>query len=229
LNIKETVLEVTYSILPVTILVTILQFTIVKLPLPVFMRFIGGSVMVMSGLILFMIGVKAGFIPVGELIGSALVRKGKLWLITVFGFILGFAVTVADPDVQILAKQVSDITKGEIGRLLLIIPVAIGLGIFLAIALTRIFVNIPIRYIFIAGYSLVFIIGIFAPTEYFAVSFDAGGVTTGPMIVPFIVALGVGVTSVTSKKNASGDSFGLLGLSCIGPILAVLLLGVICK
>jgi len=210
-------------------LVTILQFTIVKLPLPVFMRFIGGSVMVMSGLILFMIGVKAGFIPVGELIGSALVRKGKLWLITVFGFILGFAVTVADPDVQILAKQVSDITKGEIGRLLLIIPVAIGLGIFLAIALTRIFVNIPIRYIFIAGYSLVFIIGIFAPTEYFAVSFDAGGVTTGPMIVPFIVALGVGVTSVTSKKNASGDSFGLLGLSCIGPILAVLLLGVICK
>ena len=229
MNIKETVLEVTYSILPVTILVTILQFTIVKLPLPVFMRFIGGSVMVMSGLILFMIGVKAGFIPVGELIGSALVRKGKLWLITVFGFILGFAVTVADPDVQILAKQVSDITKGEIGRLLLIIPVAIGLGIFLAIALTRIFVNIPIRYIFIAGYSLVFIIGIFAPTEYFAVSFDAGGVTTGPMIVPFIVALGVGVTSVTSKKNASGDSFGLLGLSCIGPILAVLLLGVICK
>lgn len=229
MNIKETVLEVVYSILPVTILVTVLQFTIVKLPSSMFVKFIGGSIMVMLGLILFMIGVKAGFIPVGELIGSALVRKGKLRLIILFGFILGFVVTIADPDVQILAKQVSDVSQGEIGRLLLIIPVAIGLGIFLAIAFTRIFVNIPIKYFFIVGYSLAFIIGIFAPSEYFAVSFDAGGVTTGPMIVSFIVALGVGVTSVTSKKGSSGDSFGLLGLSCIGPILAVLLLGVIGK
>lgn len=203
LNIKETILEVVYSILPVTVLVTVLQFTIVKLPMQLFLKFIGGSIMVMLGLILFMIGVKAGFIPVGELIGSALVRKGKLWLIMLFGFILGFVVTIADPDVQILAKQVNDVSKGEISRLALIIPVAIGLGVFLSIALTRIFVNVPIKYIFIIGYLLTFIIGIFAPSEYFAVSFDAGGVTTGPMIVSFIVALGVGVTSVTSKKGAS--------------------------
>jgi len=229
LNIKETVLEVVYAILPVTILVTIMQLTIVKLPKEDFVMFIGGTVMVMLGLILFMIGVKAGFIPMGEMLGSALVSKGKLWLITIFGFILGFSVTVADPDVQVLASQVTRVSEGEIGRLLLIISVAIGVGIFISLALTRIFINLPMTYILIGGYTLAFIISLFAPSRFFALSFDAGGVATGPMIVSFIVSLGVGVMSVTAKKDSSSDSFGLLGLACIGPILAVLILGVLVR
>lgn len=227
MNIKETGREVIYSVLSITIFVIILQFTLVNLPSSIFIRFIGGSIMVMLGLILFMIGAKTAFIPMGELIGSALVQKGKLWLIILFGFILGFAVTIADPDVQILANQVSIITSGEIARTVLIITVSIGLGIFYAIAFARIFIDIPIKYFFVMGYTIAFIVGFFAPSEYFAVSFDAGGVTTGPMIVLFLVAMGVGVTSVTSKKGASENSFGLLGLSCIGPIIALLLLGVI--
>jgi len=226
LNFKETFLEVLYAILPIILLITVLQFTVGNLPLAVFGNFLGGSVLVLLGLVFFFIGVKMGFLPIGELLGAALISKGKLWLLLLFGFIIGFVVTVAEPDVQVLALQVDQVSDGAIDKTFIVIMVSLGVGIFIALALLRIILNIPIQHLLIAGYALVFLIGWFTAPQFLAVGFDAGGVTTGPMTVPFLLSFGVGVVSVTAKKDASGDSFGLVALGSIGPILAILLMGV---
>ncbi|TYP56113.1 DUF1538 domain-containing protein [Thermosediminibacter litoriperuensis] len=226
---KETVKEVFSAVVPITVLVTILQLTVAKLPTNVFINFIGGAVLVILGLTLFLIGAKVGFLPVGEMVGSSLVTKGKLWLILFFGFVIGSAVTVAEPDVQVLAGQVDSVSGGAISKFIIVTAVACGVGIFVSLALLRIFLRIPINYLLVIGYALVFLLALVTSPEFVAVSFDAGGVTTGPMTVPFILALGVGVASVTGKRTSSSDSFGLIALASIGPILAVLLLGVFYK
>lgn len=226
MNVKETIIEVIYAILPITLLITVLQFTIGRLPMDVFMQFIGGVILVMLGLILFLIGVKTGFLPVGELIGSTLTTRGKLSLIVLAGLLIGFVVTVAEPDVQVLALQVDNVSGGILSKSFLVIFVALGVGIFAALALLRMFLNIPITHLLCGCYVVALILSFLAPSEYLAVSFDAGGATTGPITVPFLLSLGVGVSAVMGKKKNSTDSFGLLGLASIGPILAVLLLGV---
>ncbi len=226
MNIKETAIEVVYAVIPVAVLVTILQFTVAKLPMEDFISFISGAIMVTLGLILFIIGVKAGVLPMGEMVGAAMVSKGKLWFILFIGTVIGFVATVAEPDLQVLAHQVDTVSGGSINKGIIVTSVALGVGIFVALALLRIFLSIPIRYLLVGGYVLVFLLAQFTPQDYLAVSFDAGGVTTGPMTVPFILALGVGVASVTGKRRSANDSFGLVALASIGPILAVLLLGV---
>jgi hypothetical protein len=228
MSLKETALEVLYSTVPIIAIITILQFTIVKLPSDVFGKFIGGAVMVILGLILFQLGVNKGFLPMGEMTGAKVVAKGNLWLILGFGLVLGFAVTVAEPDLQVLASQVDAVSGGQIGRYILLISVALGVGIYVMLALLRIFLNIPFYNLLLGSYGLILLLSFFTPPQYLAVSLDSGGVTTGPMTVPFILALGVGVAaSVRRKGSASEDSFGFVALASAGPILAVLLLGVI--
>ncbi|MFC0560748.1 DUF1538 domain-containing protein [Halalkalibacter alkalisediminis] len=226
-NIRETVKEVVYAIIPLSLVVIILQFTIIGMPIDMFVQFLVGVVMVSVGLILFLLGVHIGLLPVGEMIGSALPRMGKAWLVVFFGFLLGFVATVAEPDVRVLAIQVDLVSEGMVSSNVLIYTVALGVAIFVGLAMLRILVNIPITYLLIGGYGLVFLLAAFTPTQFVPISFDAGGVTTGPMTVPFILALGVGVASVLRGKSASTDGFGLVALASIGPILAVLVLGVI--
>jgi hypothetical protein len=226
-NIKETFLEVLNSVLPITIVVTILQFTIIWLPLETFIQFLIGAVMVSIGLILFLLGVNVGLQPVGELIGSALSKSRKLWLILLFGFILGVVVTIAEPDVRVLSSQVDKVSGGEVPKSVLILAVAIGVGICVALSLLRIVFNFSIVSVYAIGYALIFILAAFTPASFVPISFDSGGVTTGPLTVPFILALGVGVASVLRGKSSSSDGFGLVGIASIGPILSVLILGVI--
>ena len=226
-KLLQTVSEVIYSVIPLTMLVVILQITVIKLPLNVFFQFIIGVAMVSLGLILFLLGVHIGLLPLGELIGSALVGTGKSWLFIFFGLLLGFVITVAEPDVRVLAIQVDMVSEGVIPKYILIYAVALGVGISVGFAMLRVIMNIPIQYLLIAGYTLVFLIAGFVPQQFLAISFDAGGVTTGPMTVPFILALGVGVTAALGGRNPSSDGFGLVALASIGPIIAVLLLGVI--
>jgi hypothetical protein len=226
-NIKETFLEVLNSVLPITIVVTILQFTIIWLPLETFIQFLIGAVMVSIGLILFLLGVNVGLQPVGELIGSALSKSRKLWLILLFGFILGVVVTIAEPDVRVLSSQVDQVSGGEVPKSVLILAVAIGVGICVALSLLRIVFNFSIVSVYAIGYALIFILAAFTPASFVPISFDSGGVTTGPLTVPFILALGVGVASVLRGKSSSSDGFGLVGIASIGPILSVLILGVI--
>lgn len=226
-NIKETVKEVIFSILPITLVVVAMQFTLIWLPIETFMQFLIGAVMVGIGLILFLIGVNVGLLPVGELIGSALSKTRKLWLIIFFGFLLGVVVTVAEPDVRVLATQVETVSGEAIPKSILILAVAIGVGVFVALALLRIVFNINIVLLFAIGYAIVFAVAAFAPPVFVPIGFDSGGVTTGPLTVPFILALGVGIATVIRGKSASSDGFGLVGLASIGPILSVLVLGVI--
>ncbi len=229
MNIKETALEVLGSVLPIVIIILIFQFTLVQFPLKIMIHFIAGSIMVMLGLLFFLLGIHIGLLKVGELIGNALAQKGRLWMILFFGFIMGFVITLAEPNVQVLASQVNHVSDGAISKSILVSFVALGVGIFIAISLFRIVWNIPLNYLLMASYAVAFILTCFTKPQFVPISFDAGGVTTGPMTVPFILSLGIGITAVIQSKKSTNDSFGLLSLAFIGPILSILTLGVIFK
>ncbi|MBP3192250.1 DUF1538 domain-containing protein [Natronogracilivirga saccharolytica] len=226
-NVRETITEVVQAVIPVTVIVIILQFTIIWLPMEDFLQFIVGAVMVSAGLIFFLLGVHIGLLPIGEMIGSALPQIGKVWIIILISFLLGFVVTVAEPDVRVLANYVDTVSDGEVNRHLLIYTVALGLAIFVGLAIMRIIFDIPIKYLLMGGYLLIFILAIFVPEQFISISFDAGGVTTGPLAVPFILAYGIGVAAVLGGRKTTDNGFGLVALASIGPVLAVLILGII--
>ena len=186
-----------------------------------------GVILVCAGLILFLLGVRLGLLPLGEQVGAALPKTGKAGLVIFFGFLLGFVVTVAEPDVRVLATQVDFVSAGAVSKNILIYTVALGVAIFVGLAMLRIMSGIPLPVLLVGGYVLIFVLSMFTPPHFVPISFDAGGVTTGPMTVPFILALGVGVASVMRGKSVSADGFGLVALASIGPVLAVLLLGVL--
>jgi len=228
-TVEETIWEVVYAVMPITVLVLILQYTLIWLPTESLLQFLVGVGFVTTGLILFLLGVHIGLLPVGEMIGSSLPKTGKVWMVIIFSFVLGFAVTVAEPDVHVLSDYVAEVSEDAIGKWQLILPVAVGLGIFVALSMIRIALRISIKWILFAGYSLVMILALssWVPDEFIPISFDAGGVTTGPMAVPFILAFGVGVATVIRSDDKAADGFGLVALASIGPILAVLILGII--
>lgn len=226
-SIKDTVKEVVYAILPLSLVVILLQVTVIGMPPGMLVQFFAGAVMVSLGLILFLLGVNTGLLPIGEMIGASLPNIGKPGWIVIAGFLLGFVVTVAEPDVRVLATQVDLVSGGLISSNVLIYTVALGVAIFVGLAMLRILLNIPMTYLLVGGYGTAFVLASFTPPQFVPISFDAGGVTTGPMTVPFILALGVGVASVLGGKSASADGFGLVALASIGPILGVLVLGVI--
>ena len=169
---------------------------------------------------LFTLGVEASMTQIGNHTGARMTKSRKLWLILTLSFILGIAITVAEPDLQVLASNVP-----HINTTVLIITVSVGVGLFLVICMLRILLGVQLRWVLLACYILVFALASFSEANFLSVAFDSGGVTTGPMTVPFIMALGVGVASIRSDKNAEADSFGLVALCSVGPILAVMLLG----
>lgn len=229
MNLKQTMTEVLKSILPITIVIIILQFTLVKLPSETFMNFIFGVLMAIMGFFLFLIGVNSSLLPIGNLVGQVLLKKSKLWLVISFGIIIGFAVTVAEPAVQVLANQINTLSDGEIAKNILIAVISMGVGIFLGLAMFRVVFNISFNLLLIIGYLLVFVISIFSSPEFLGIAFDAGGVTIGVLTVPFILAMGVGMSKVKGIRKSSQDNFGFIALASVGPILAVLILGVLVK
>ncbi len=226
-DVKEILREVLQAIGPIVVVVALIQFFVIRTPISLFWQFIAGAVMVTLGLFLFLIGVRVSLLPIGELIGSELVSRGSLAILLVAAFIFGFVITVAEPDVRVLAHQVDIASSGTIPSGILIFAVALGVGLFVSMAILRILLGIPIAYLLATGYVLIVALSFFTPPGFVAISFDAGGVTTGPMAVPFILALGVGATSVLGGKSGVSDTFGLIGLASIGPVLSVMILGVI--
>ncbi|MEX1269772.1 MAG: DUF1538 domain-containing protein [Balneolaceae bacterium] len=228
-TVNETIQEVIYSVLPITILVLILQFTIIWMPFEMLIQFIIGVIFISVGLIFFLLGVNVGLLPVGSMIGAYLPGNTSAWLIILFSFILGFSITVAEPDVHVLSGYVDQVSGGEISKWMLILPVALGLGIFVALSMARVMLNISIKWILFSGYSLVFALALspWTPENFIPISFDASGVTTGPMAVPFILAFGVGIASVIRSDGKSTDGFGMVAIASIGPLLAVLILGIL--
>lgn len=210
--------ESTQSVLPICAIVLAFSFV---LPLTTVALFLTGAVLLVIGLSIFTLGSDMAMIPMGEAIGSELTRSKKIGWIAGGGLLIGVVVTIAEPDLQVLTKQVPAVPDD-----VLVGAVALGAGFFLVLALLRIVFQINLAHLFIISYALVFLVaGIFSP-DFLAVAFDSGGVTTGPITVPFILALGMGVSTVLSGKNSEEDSFGLCALCSIGPILAVLIMGI---
>ena len=216
----EKIKESAISVLPIVIIVALLCFFIIPIDPSLLLAFVVATFMIILGMGMFTLGAETSMTVIGNRIGSSLTKSKKLWLILGVSFILGVAVTVAEPDLQILAETVPHIDTA-----VLIITVGVGVGFFLVVSMFRIFFGVKLKWLLIGFYLLVFILAAFTDPDYLCIAFDAGGVTTGPMTVPFILALGVGVANIRSDRDAGADSFGLVALCSIGPILFVLILG----
>ena len=219
-KLKESVV----SVLPITLIVLVISLFFVPIDNGLMMAFLIGSFLLIVGMAIFSVGSEISMYPIGNYIGARITKTKNIAFIIIVSFILGLAITMAEPDLNVLATSVPSIDSK-----VLVIIVAIGVGLFLTVAMLRIFFSIPIRYLLIGFYTILFILSIFVDKEMLAVAFDSGGVTTGPMTVPFIMALGVGVSTIRSDKNAKQDSFGLIALCSIGPIIAIMILSFIYK
>ena len=216
---REKFLESVRTVMPIVAIVSVLCFTVVPLSTDLLLAFLQGALMVSLGMSLFTVGSESSLTPIGSRMGAVLTKTRNLKLIIALSFALGVFVTIAEPDLQVLAQTVP-----HIHNLTLIITVGLGVGFFLALSMVRMLFGIRLRYLLLACYGLVFLLAAFAPENQLAVAFDSGGVTTGPMTVPFILAFGVGISYIRSDSRAESDSFGLVALCSIGPILSVLLL-----
>ena len=214
--------EAIASVLPMTLIVLCLCSTVVSVPTDAMLGFLFGAVLLTVGMMLFNLGTDTAMTPMGEEVGSAITRTRRLWIVLAISFLVGIIVTVSEPDLQVLAQQVPGVPN-----LTLILAVAIGVGLFLMLAMLRILFRIRISILLLICYIAVFVLSAFVPKNFLAVAFDAGGVTTGPMTVPFILALGVGVSAIRADPGAENDSFGLVALSSVGPILAVMILSLV--
>ncbi len=223
--IAEKVKEAFSSVLPISVIVLILCFTFVPLESGTLLSFVTGVILVVIGMGLFTLGADTAMTPIGEYVGTTVMKSKRIWIIAPVCFIVGVLITVSEPDLQVLASQLSE----TIEFWTLIITVGVGVGVFLVVAFLRIVLKVKLSIILISCYISVFVLSFFVPEVFVPLAFDAGGVTTGPMSVPFIIAIGTGVASIHSDDGAESDGFGLTALCSIGPILSVMILGIIFK
>ena len=206
--------------LPIIVIVTVLCLLVSPMQPDLMLCFLVGALMIIVGMGLFSLGAEQSMTPIGSKIGTALTKTKNLPLILSVSFLLGFAITVAEPDLQVLAQTVPHISSS-----VLLATVGVGVGFFMSVCMLRIITGASLRWMLIGCYALVFLLAAFTDKDFLGIAFDSGGVTTGPMTVPFILALGLGVSNIRSDKRAEADSFGLVALCSIGPILSVLILG----
>lgn len=219
-KLKEKIAESLSSVLPVTCIVLILGITITPIPLDPLMLFLAGAAFLIVGMGFFTLGVDMAMMPIGEKVGAQLAKAKRLPIIILACIVMGAVVTIAEPDLQVLAGQTPAVPD-----MVLILTVAAGVGLFLAVAFLRSLFGWSLSHILMICYLVLFILAFYIPGDFLAVAFDSGGVTTGPVTVPFIMALGMGLSSIGQGKNKDSDSFGLVALCSIGPILAVMILG----
>ena len=219
---KEKLTETLKAVFPILAIVLILCFSIAPIPPSILMTFLVGAVLLIVGMLFFNVGVEMSMTPIGERVGSIMTKSKNVFIVILISFIMGFIITISEPDLQVLAEQVPSVPN-----LTLILAVALGVGGFLIVALLRMLFGIALGHLLIIFYGIVFALTLFVPGDFLAVAFDSGGVTTGPMTVPFIMSFGLGISAIRSDRHAEEDSFGLIALCSIGPILAVLILGMI--
>ena len=221
---KDKLAESLKSVLPIALIVLGLSITIVPISTGDMFLFLVGIVCLVFGMSLFTMGAEMSMQPLGSKIGSTIGSTKKMWLITFVSFIIGILVTISEPDLVILAEQVNGLEN-----MVLILTVSVGVGIFLAIAVMRIVFGWSLTAIMIVFYTIAFALAFFVDESFLSLAFDSGGVTTGPMTVPFIMSIGAGVSMSKITGDDRGDSFGITGLCSIGPIIAVLTLGIVAK
>lgn len=217
--------EVIASVLPITLIVFVLHLSVAPLQPAQLVRFALGAVLIILGLSVFLFGVDIGVTPIGTLMGPALAGSNRLWAVAGFGALLGFFISIAEPDLHILAGQVDSVTSGAISKPVIVVVVSVGIALLLAFGLVRIVYNIPLYKVLTVLYGAILLLALLAPPQFLGISFDASGATTGALTVPFVLALGFGVSAMKKDSKASAkDSFGLVAIASTGAILSVTLL-----
>ena len=225
MNILTKLKDTAISVLPVMVIVCLLGFTVVPVEKILLFRFMVGGLLLIIGLTIFLLGVDLGIQPVGERCGAELTKKRNLALLLAAAFLIGFIVTAAEPDIQVFGNQVRGVFP-FVNKLAITFVIAGGVGLFLMLGLFRIVLSFSIKITLFVAYVILFVIVMFAPQSFIGIAFDSGGATTGPMTVPFILALGLGVSSVRSDND---NSFGLTGIASIGPVTAVIIYAIVLK
>lgn len=211
--------EVSVSIGPMIALVALLHFFVTPLPEGNLLDFAIGGVFITVGLAIFLTGLEVGLIPFGERIGSDTTSSKNLWLVLFTGLIVGVVIIIAEPSITVLADQVAMVNP-SISTTSLVTMIALGFGFYMMIGMARVVLHIPLRWIYVVSYATLFIIFAFSSPIMMGIAFDSGGASTGPLSVPFVMAVGLGVARVQQKQKDS-DNFGLVSLVLIGPTLAI--------
>lgn len=227
--LREKLVEVVQAVGPLIGASSVLLVLLVEGSGPVVLQFLAGSALVVAGMVLLFAGLDMGIIPMGRFIGAALPKQGSIALIATVAFALGFATTVAEPDVLVLARQVDAASRGAMREHVILYVIAFGLATFVAVAMARIVYGFPMLHLLAAAYATLLALSLAAPAEIVALAYDAGSVTTGVLTAPVVIALAVGLSSVLAGRSAVSDGFGLLGFASIGPIIAMMLMGILLR
>ena len=222
--------EVVSAVAPVVILVIILNFTLAPVRGALLFQFILGALAITLGLSILLFGIEMGILPFGNHMGTSFLKSNNLWYVVIIGFLLGFFVNIAEPDLQVLAAQVASVTGGFIPMSVVLVVVSIGTGLMLSLGITRIVKNFRLHMMFVITYGVIFLLALFCSSDMLAIGFDASGATTGALTVPLVLALSVGVAAMKKdSKSSEEDSFGLVGVMSTGAILGVLILNMFVK
>ncbi len=220
--------EILFSVLPIVVLTVLMNFIFIHIEYHVFIRFLIGSVLIIIGLTFFLFGIETGVAEIGLHMGREITKRSNIFILIFAGFALGFLISIAEPDLHILAQQVREVTQNAMPSDTLILTVSAGVAAFVVLGLLRIVFNVSQNIIFAVSYGTIFLIGLFSSAEFISISFDSSGTTTGAITVPFILALAIGVSAMKkNSKDSEIDSFGLVGMASAGAILGVLLLSVL--
>jgi len=225
--LRSKVTEVLYAVLPITGIVLLLHLTLSPLDSSLLIRFFIGDLFIIVGLAIFLFGVDIGITPIGQEMGKGIAKTNKVWMVVVAGLILGFFISIAEPDLHILAGQIEAVTSGMVSKLSIVVIVSIGIAALVSLGLVRIVFNVPLYKILFGLYFIILILALFTSPEFLAISFDASGATTGALTVPFILALALGVSVLKRDSKASEkDSFGLVAIASTGAIIAVMIMNI---
>ena len=224
------------DLLPIIIVVSFFQLVVLRQPFPNLTAILVGLIFVVIGLTLFIEGLKIGLFPIGENLSYALAKKGSLFWLLLFAFLLGFSTTIAEPALIAIAKKAAEIAveadllqkEHEANYAFgLRLSVALSVGLAILIGVWRIIKGWPIYYLIIGGYILVMVMTFFAPAEIIGIAYDSGGVTTSTITVPLVTALGVGLASVIEGRSPLVDGFGLIAFASLLPMIFVMGYGII--
>ncbi|ADL07375.1 DUF1538 domain-containing protein [Thermosediminibacter oceani] len=219
--------DVAVALTPLVVVFVFFQIFLLKLPKRHLIKIVKGIILTFAGLALFLQGVHVGFLPVGELMGMTIGSLDYNWILIPIGFLMGFAVIMAEPAVQVLAIEVEKASSGHINKKIMIYTLCIGVAFSVALSMIRVLTGISLWYFIVPGYIIALLMTKYVSSEFVAIAFDAGGAATGPMTVTFILSMTVGVAKQLEGRNPLMDGFGMVSLVALTPILSILILGVL--
>jgi hypothetical protein len=224
---SDIALDVVQAIVPLIFLFILFQFLFLKMPRSYVLNLLKGTAIAVVGLILFLQGVRIGFLPVGTALGETLGGFTAKWVLVPVGFALGFLATFGEPAVRILTSQVEQASSGYLRKNLVLYTISLGVACLVAVGMAKIIYGIPLLYIIVPGYVIALTMMWFCHKTFVSIAFDAGGVATGPMAVTFLLAIAVGAASTLEGRDPVLDGFGLIALIALAPIISVMFLGLL--